>query len=156
MGGLCSWPGEETGRRKDSHQGLSVLCRAGNVVYKGKEFILYCPGFSQWPYELWVSPVVSDTRNTFGDISGDQLQELSEVIPKTTRVIIDKFSKHEALHKHPDENDVLFNFYIYPGRSWFVRIIPRLIHPGGFELASGIAVNIVEPEIAVVEYRKML
>ncbi|KKR85098.1 MAG: Galactose-1-phosphate uridylyltransferase, partial [Candidatus Woesebacteria bacterium GW2011_GWB1_41_10] len=36
-------------------------------------------------------------------------------------------------------------FYIHHGKDWYLRIIPRLIHRAGFELGTGISVNIIDP-----------
>ena len=41
-----------------------------------------------------------------------------------------------------------YNFYIAHSDNWFVRIIPRLIHRAGFELGTGLNVNIIDPKDA--------
>jgi len=125
-----------------------------NVVFKTKHFSLYCPEFGQWPYELWAVPIVSG--KTFGQISDEELSDLAGIIPKVSAVMVEKFLHHEELHKHPGQDDVPFNYYVYHGQDWFLRFIPRLIHPGGFELATGMNVNMIKPERAAEEYRKEL
>jgi UDPglucose--hexose-1-phosphate uridylyltransferase len=39
-----------------------------------------------------------------------------------------------------------FNFYIYPGGDWYLRIIPRIKTLGGFEIGTGVFVNTQSPE----------
>ncbi len=56
--------------------------------------------------------------------------------------------------KFKKENDVPYNFYIYHGSDWYLRIIPRLIHRAGFELGTGLSVNIVDPTNAAKEYKE--
>jgi len=44
--------------------------------------------------------------------------------------------------------DFPFNFYIYPGGDWYLRLIPRVKTPGGFEIGTGILVNTTDPKQA--------
>jgi hypothetical protein len=41
-----------------------------------------------------------------------------------------------------------YNYYIYHGQNWYMRIIPRLIHRAGFELGTGLSVNMIDPKDA--------
>ena len=47
----------------------------------------------------------------------------------------------EARH----EGNFPHNFYIYPYKDWYLRIIPREKTHGGFEMATGIMVNTQDP-----------
>ncbi len=49
--------------------------------------------------------------------------------------------------------DFAYNYYIYPGHNWYLRIIPRFVHRAGFELGTGLNVNIVDPAEASLELR---
>jgi hypothetical protein len=42
-----------------------------------------------------------------------------------------------------------YNYYIYPKENWYIRIIPRFVHRAGFELGTGLSVNIVDPHDAM-------
>jgi UDPglucose--hexose-1-phosphate uridylyltransferase len=42
------------------------------------------------------------------------------------------------------------------GYHWYVRIMPRLSVPAGFEFATAIAVNTVDPEHAAAELREAI
>lgn len=46
-----------------------------------------------------------------------------------------------------------YNFYIHPKENWYIRIIPRFVHRAGFELGTGLSVNIVDPADAALRYR---
>ena len=48
-----------------------------------------------------------------------------------------------------------YNYYIYPHANWYLRIIPRFVHRAGFELGTGLNVNIVDPTTAALEYKGM-
>lgn len=116
-----------------------------NVVTQTKWFTVYCPDFSQWPYEVWVTP--TETQTTFGEISDSEITDLAPILQKTLAFIVNRFR---------GEADVPYNYYIYHGADWYLRIIPRLVHRAGFELGTGLSVNIVDPEMAAGEYRESL
>ncbi len=123
-----------------------------NEVVITKHFVAYCPDFSQWPYEIWLAPRSSESEvgiaPTFGQITDDQIHDLVPLLQKILKVIINKFRDSGAA-----QNDIPYNFYIYHGTDWYLRIIPRLIHRAGFELGTGLSVNIVDPTNAAKEYK---
>jgi UDPglucose--hexose-1-phosphate uridylyltransferase len=43
-------------------------------------------------------------------------------------------------------NEFPFNFYIYPGIDWYIRIIPRLKLLGGLEVGTSLFVNTQDPK----------
>lgn len=112
-----------------------------NVIEETENFIVYCPEFSQWPYEVWIDP--RGWGRTFGQISDEEIKELAPLLKKTIVSLKKLFPK------------LAYNFYIYPGRSWYLRIIPRLIEKGGVELGTGIHVNIVDPKQAALEIKEV-
>lgn len=118
-----------------------------NVIYDNRHFVTFCPNFSQWPFELWIAPKVRD--QFFGEIASEALGDLAKVLQDALRRMIYHLSGGK--HFHPGMPMVAFNdgpaynFYFHFGKNWFVRIIPRLIHRAGFELGTGLSVNIVDP-----------
>ncbi|MEX0617136.1 MAG: hypothetical protein WD231_05045 [Candidatus Woykebacteria bacterium] len=106
-----------------------------NVFGRTKYFSLFCPSSSQWPYEVWVAPV--ERGRQFGDIREEEIKDLSKNLLKVLR----KLQKNLGA-------DFSFNFYIYHGGDWYLRLIPRVKVPGGFELGTGIFVNTVDPAFA--------
>lgn len=125
-----------------------------NIVAETKLFFVYCPDFSQWPYELWMAPKTAG--GSFGEATDEELRELSDLLQKYLGVIIKKFSKPGSMHAAGEETDIPYNFYIYHGKDWYLRIMPRLIHRAGFELGTGLSVNIVDPVQAAKEFRENL
>lgn len=122
-----------------------------NVVEDNNQFRVYCPEFSQWPFEVWIAP--KKGGETFGQITDGAIGDLAQVLQSTLRRLIIHLSKEyeNKCHFHPGVPEVTFsggpayNFYIHYGRDWYMRIIPRLIHRAGFELGTGLSVNIVDP-----------
>lgn len=127
-----------------------------NIVKETEHLVLYCPRFSQWPYEVWIAPKVERVGETFGMVSDEVLKDLAALLQTTVATIVHKFSEDGALKQPGSDRDVPFNYYIAHGQNWYLRIIPRLVHKAGFELGSGISVNIVDPAQAAKEYQEAL
>lgn len=97
-------------------------------------FYLFCPKTSQWPDEVWVAP--KKRGRSFGEITDEEIADLAVLLPKLIR-ILDLRHGTEPLP---------FNFHIYPGGDWYLRLIPRLKSLGGFELGTGIYINTQDPK----------
>lgn len=126
-----------------------------NLIAETKSFNLYCPNFSQWPYEVWIAPK-NPIMGTYGEISDEEIADLAPILQKTLAFIIKKFATSGAIKQAGADIEVPYNYYIYHGGNWYLRIIPRLIHRAGFELGTGISVNIVDPAVAAEEYKQGL
>ena len=119
-----------------------------NVVSENNQFVIYCPNFSQWPFETWIAP--KKKGEVFGEITDDALTDLALVLQDALKRLNVCLSGEEE-HYHPGMPMVAFisgpayNFYVHHGQDWYIRIIPRLIHRAGFELGTGISVNIFDP-----------
>ncbi|MFA9288749.1 MAG: hypothetical protein ACEQSA_02620 [Weeksellaceae bacterium] len=127
---------------------LDTLVREplNNLVEEHEFFNIYCPDFSQWPYEVWIAPKADG--GLFGDITDEQIQDLAKLYQKILKRLED-VHKRENLTKH----EFGYNFYIHPKENWYLRIIPRFIHRAGFELGTGLSVNVVDPATAAKELR---
>ena len=117
-----------------------------NVVQDTPNFTTYCPDFSQWPYEVWITP--KDSKGRFGDLTDVQLDEMAVILRGTMKQLRKIFDGHKLTNM-----DFAYNYYIYPGHEWYLRIIPRFVHRAGFELGTGLNVNIVDPAEASLELR---
>ena len=116
-----------------------------NVIDDNTFFITYSPDFSQWPYEVWIAPKKKDT--TFADIEKEELNDLAVILKNTLIRLKTKTEKQTE--------DFAYNFYIHHAKNWFIRVIPRLIHRAGFELGTGLSVNVVDPKDAALELSKI-
>ncbi len=95
-------------------------------------FTIFCPKTSQWPDEVWVAP--KKRGRAYGEIEDKEVSDLSKTISKLLQIL-------DLRHGH----EFPFNFYIYPGGDWYLRIIPRVKSLGGFEIGTGIFVNTQDP-----------
>ena len=117
-----------------------------NIVQDTKYFTTYCPDFSQWPYEVWIAP--KEGKAKFGDLEDEVLDEMAHLMSQTMKQLRKIFDGHKLTNMA-----FAYNYYIYPGHEWYMRIIPRFVHRAGFELGTGLNVNIVDPAEASLELR---
>jgi UDPglucose--hexose-1-phosphate uridylyltransferase len=112
-----------------------------NIVIENTFFMVYCPDFSQWPYEVWIAPKIDG--HIFGEINDAEIEDLADIMQKIIK-------KLDHLYKTDKPSTLPFgyNYYIYPKENWYIRIIPRFVHRAGFELGTGLSVNIVDPHDA--------
>jgi UDPglucose--hexose-1-phosphate uridylyltransferase len=115
-----------------------------NMVEESKHFHVYCPDFSQWPYEVWITP--KKTGRVFGDIEEEEMDNLATILQRLLKRLEELHTKHKL-----SGLDFGYNYYIYPKENWYLRIIPRFVHRAGFELGTGLNVNIVDPADAAGE-----
>ncbi len=122
-----------------------------NEVQRTDEFVVYCPEFSQWPYETWIAP--TSTGTTYGEMTDSQLFTFAKTLQWTLKRLVAHLTSGDV-HHHPGvpsvskQRGLSYNYYLYHGKDWFLRIIPRLVHRAGFELGTGLSVNIVDPSKA--------
>ncbi|GEM_PF-664312 len=96
-------------------------------------FYMFCPRTSQWPDEVWIAP--KKRGRAFGEISDEEIADLAFILPRLIKIF-------DIRHN----NEFPFNFYIYPGGDWYLRITPRLKKLGGFEIGTGIYINTQNPQ----------
>lgn len=117
-----------------------------NIIDENRFFNVYCPDFSQWPYEAWIAPKTE--KGVYGDIVDEQIEDLVSILQKIIRQLRKIYSAHTF-----SETSFDYNYYIYPKENWYLRVIPRFIHRAGFELGTGLSVNIVDPYNASLELK---
>ena len=106
-----------------------------NIAFRTKSLVVYCPSYSAFPYETWIQP--QKLGGSFAEASSEQVTELASAL---RRVVV-------SLGVHRE--DLPYNFYIYPDRGWYLRLVGRTKVDGGFEIGSGIAVNTIDPKEVV-------
>lgn len=102
-------------------------------MIENNHFYLFCPDTSQWPDEVWVAP--KKRGREFGEITDVEIKDFAEILQRLIQIMDLRHGK-----------DMSFNYYIYPGKDWYLRLIPRQKTIGGFELVTGIFVNTQDPK----------
>lgn len=101
-------------------------------IVETDHFIITCPLTSQWPDEVWIAPKMHG--RAFGEITDEEITDFADAL---NRVI------HILDLRHGQEFP--FNFYIYPGGNWYLRLVPREKNLGGFEVGTNVYVNTQDP-----------
>lgn len=112
--------------------GLFFRTKRREEVVISSYFYIYCPFFSQWSDEIWIVPIQKGKR--FGDILDKEITDLAFILSRLINIF-------DLRHGH----EFPFNFYIYSGKNWYLRILPRTKILGGFEMGTGIIVNTQDP-----------
>lgn len=95
-------------------------------------FYIFAPKTSEWPDEAWIAP--KREGRMFDESEDAEVKELAFALHRLVQIFD---------HRHG--HDFPFNFYIYPGRGWYLRLIPRLKILGGFELGTNVFINTQDP-----------
>ena len=104
-----------------------------NIIHESNYFTVFIPQASGWPYEVWFLP--KRRGRLFGNVTNPEIDNLAEILSKALK----KLEKILG-EKFP------FNFHIYHGGDWYLRLIPRQRILGGFELATGVYVHSTDPK----------
>ncbi|AKM82442.1 TPA: galactose-1-phosphate uridylyltransferase [Candidatus Berkelbacteria bacterium] len=120
------------------------------VVYENDEFIVFTVFAARFPFEMWVVPKKHQPQ--FEKISAETQLQLADAM----RNVLQKLNK--SLNFPP------FNYWIHTlphheaGASeyyhWHVEIAPRISKFGGYEMGSGVVIDVVSPEVAAEFLRK--
>lgn len=129
------------GRCPYCHQIDEETKAASRLVCRNDHFVAYVPYAATGPFEVIVAP----RRHCpdFGDVTADERRSLAALLRTVLR------SLQSALGR-PDYNYVIRSSVEYgasdPHLHWYLRIVPKLMQPGGFEVATGIPINPSSPE----------
>ena len=112
-----------------------------DVVYENNSFKLISPKTARFAYECWIIP--SHHQSHFEDISVEQIGDLAEIFLKHIKVINSQLN-------NPSFNVILNNGLYNQTQNeiyhWYIQVIPRTSLQAGFEWATGMFINQVEPE----------
>jgi len=111
------------------------------IVRQSRHFVVFHPFASHYPFETWIMP--KKHGSSFGDSTEEEMADLADVlgdILKRLHIGLNNPDYNYVLHTAPVDDEHK-RYY-----SWHIQIIPRLTLAAGFELGSGIHINIAVPE----------
>jgi UDPglucose--hexose-1-phosphate uridylyltransferase len=135
-------------------EGNCLLCAAADaeeaarhrVVHADERALVICPFWSGTPYEMLILP-----RNHNGHLHKARAGDVAGVGRAIAAAV-------DALRRRL--GDVAYNivFHSAPYRTgtdfhWHVHLLPKVTTRAGFELGTGVLINIVSPEEAAAELR---
>ncbi len=111
------------------------------IVVETDYFVALHPFASRYPFETWIMP--KEHKSSFGGISDNEIKDLS-------RLLKEVLVKLYISLKNPDYNFIIHTAPVDDEHKtyylWHIQIIPRLTLAAGFELGSGIYINVALPE----------
>ncbi|NSW82807.1 MAG: DUF4931 domain-containing protein [Syntrophothermus sp.] len=121
------------------------------IVYQDEHFVVLCPYASRFAYETWIVP----KRHTehFGQVNEEEEKGLAVLCKRVSLAIVkglDNVSYNFVINTAP------VNSPYEPGYHWYMEFTPRLLVAHGFEIATGIYMNLVPPETAAPVLREAL
>jgi UDPglucose--hexose-1-phosphate uridylyltransferase len=139
---------EEAARYYDDH-GRCVYCDLiheelrfkDRIVLDTEKFVVLHPFASRFPFETWIVP--KEHQASFGLVSIEDSKRFARVLKTTLLKLHTKLNDpnyNYVIHTAPVK-DELEDYY-----HWHLQVIPRLTTPAGFEMGSGIYINVSFPE----------
>jgi UDPglucose--hexose-1-phosphate uridylyltransferase len=142
-------PSLATAERYFKKEGACLRCamiraerrHGGRVIGENRRAIAFLPYASRRPFEISVVPKVHDAH--FEDAAPETIADVAELLRDALR----------RLHRYAGDPDL--NFFIhsapyarggYDGYHWHVEVLPHLSYLGGLEYATGIYINIADPD----------
>lgn len=122
------------------------------IVYENEYFVAMCPFTSKSPYEMTLFPKRSSPH--FELISDDDLVHLADAVNTVLRKLYNALGDVDYnmyIHTAPVAKDpsVSYDFY-----HWHIEIVPRVKVDAGFELATAISINSMDPDEAAEHLRE--
>ncbi len=121
------------------------VARRARLVYADASTVCFAPYASRSPFELWVVPRHHEAD--FGRATDTQLEGAADALQGVLRLlgVLDGPPYNLVLHTAPSKARVDETYH------WHWEIHPRLREIAGLELGTGLPVNPVSPEEAVIE-----
>jgi UDPglucose--hexose-1-phosphate uridylyltransferase len=119
------------------------------MVEESEHFVSFIPYASLSPFALWIFP--RRHMASFGQIQADEIRDLSRMLQKILAKLYYGLGNPDynyVIRSSPSESRYS-RFY-----HWYVSLIPRLTRVAGFELGSGMYINVTLPEANAEFLRK--
>ncbi len=137
-------------KRYYDHNGKCVFCeilseekRDGRrIVFENEDFIVFEPFASKTPFETWIMPKKHNMK--FECMDDSTRTSFAKVLRKTLRAMYAGLSDpaYNFVICTPPVNEGTEDKYSH----WYVEIVPRLTVAAGFEMGTGIYINVATPE----------
>lgn len=114
------------------------------VIFETEHAIAFAPYASAAPFEVRVFP--KQHGAVFEDTPRDVLIEvvgvLASVLAAFTKNLEDP-DRNFFIHTAPFQNQKAYDYY-----HWHIEVVPKIAIAGGFELSTGVDINVIDPDFA--------
>jgi UDPglucose--hexose-1-phosphate uridylyltransferase len=118
------------------------------VIYENNTFVALTPYASLYPFEVIISP--KRNKSVLSELNQTEMHDLALVLKnvyKKLYAVLGDFH-YNMVFKNPLTATEYYTFH--------VQIIPRIYMIAGFELASGMRINPVSPEVSAKKLKEVL
>ncbi|MBM2820352.1 MAG: galactose-1-phosphate uridyl transferase, Gal-1-P uridylyltransferase [Candidatus Berkelbacteria bacterium] len=120
------------------------------VVAENNDFLAFTFFAARFPFEIWILP--KKHQLSFETIPAGERENMARVIYEVLGML-NKTLRFPPfnwwIHTSPRQDHV-GNFY-----HWHMEIAPRVSKFGGYEMGSGIVIDVVSPELAAQFLKKV-
>jgi len=121
------------------------------MVTENEDFVAFCAYAARVPFEMWILP--KKHLENFDQLNSASRFQLAKIFQET------------LLKLYKGLNDPPYNFFLHDNLCqknhsagfyhWHLEIMPRLSRFGGYELGSGVIIDVVSPERSAEFLRKV-
>lgn len=118
------------------------------VIYENNSFVAFAPFASLYPFEVIISP--KEQIGTMSELNQSGIHDLAQILKNIHKKLYATLGDfhYNMIFKNPPTAMEHYTFYI--------QIIPRIYMLAGFELASGMRINPVSPEVSAKKLKEVL
>ncbi|OGN01532.1 MAG: hypothetical protein A3B91_00145 [Candidatus Yanofskybacteria bacterium RIFCSPHIGHO2_02_FULL_41_29] len=122
------------------------------IVYENKEFIVFCPYVSKYPYELRIFSKEGHAHfHQMPDSSDEFFADAVFTAFQKMKVALDSPPFNMFIHTAPLTDE--FGVHLHEFYHWHMEIVPHLKIDAGVEIGTGVAINVVDPDECAEVYR---
>ncbi len=122
------------------------------IVYENEKFLVFCPFVSKTEYEVRI--FCKEGHSHFEEMPEELFTDLGDAFYMTMRKIgraLDRPDYNFFIHTSPIDSSLQKAHEFY---SWHLEILPKVASVGAFELASGMEINVIDPDEAAKLFRE--
>ncbi len=111
------------------------------LVSENKHFIAFVPFAAVSPFHIWIYP--RRHSSSFGLITADEITSLARILRTVLRKLYFGLNDPDfnlVMRTAPRESSHIRYYH------WYMSVVPRLTKAAGFELGSGMFINVSRPE----------
>lgn len=115
------------------------------IVYENEHFIVFCPFVSKYPYELRIFSKEGHAHfNQMPDSMDESFADALFTALQKQKLVLGSPPFNMFIHTAPVSNE--FDVHTHEFYHWHLEIVPHLKIDAGFEIGTGIEINIMDPD----------
>lgn len=130
------------------------------IIFENETFVAFAPYASRHAFEIAIAP--KKVINAITHLNVHQQSDLAHMVQnvyKSLYKILGEFDYNMIMHNLPPrrmESDEALFAHSEKSFTFYIEILPRLYGLAGYELATGLRINPVTPELAAEKLKEVL